>query len=91
MLERAEERARFQALFAGGSLNVGEVMVSSVEERAALLAAVRGCLRDSRFQYRAPDGSLIKMLNPAEKTYGLLRAPDGGLLMPRYQLVRLGD
>jgi hypothetical protein len=88
LLERAEERERFTALFASGSLNVGEVWVNSAAERAALLTVVRGCLRDSRFQYRAPDGSLIIMLNPKEKKYGLLRAPDGSLLMPRYQLQR---
>ncbi len=91
LLERAEERLRFQALFATGTLNVGEAHLASAAERTALLAVVRGCLRDSRFQYRAPDGSVIKMLNPTEKTYGLLRAPDGGLLMPRYQLVRIED
>ncbi len=88
LAERAEERARFAALFAVGSLNVGEAWVNSPAERAALLAVVRGCLRDSKFQYHAPDGSLIIMLNPKETHYGLLRAPDGGLLMPRYQLVK---
>ncbi|NWJ96479.1 MAG: TIGR02677 family protein [Chloroflexi bacterium] len=89
LFERAEERERFATLFATGSLNVGEVWVNSPAERAALLAVVRGCLRDSRFEYHAPDGSLIIMLNPKETRYGLLRAPDGSLLMPRYQLKRV--
>ncbi len=91
LLERAEERSRFTALFAAGSLNVGEVLVGSPAERAALLAVVRGCLRDSRFQYHAPDGSTIRLLNPTEKSYGLLRAPDGALLMPRYRLVKVSE
>lgn len=89
--ERAEERERFAVLFDMGSLDVGEVWVKSAAERALLLSVVRGCLRDSKFQYRAPDGSLIQMLNPRENRYGLLRAPDGGLLMPRYRLVRTED
>ncbi|MEI7555641.1 DUF2397 domain-containing protein [Candidatus Chlorohelix sp.] len=86
--ERAEELAQFKILFQEGALEIGEVWLNSPTERAALLAVVRGCLRDSRFQYRAPDGSLIALLNPRETRYGLLRAPDGGLLMPRYRLVR---
>jgi hypothetical protein len=86
--ERAEEMARFQVLFQEGSLEIGEVWLNSPAERAALLAVIRGCLRDNRFQYRAPDGSLIVLVNPRENRYGLLRAPDGGLLMPRYRLVR---
>ena len=38
--------------------------------------------------YRAPDGSTIVLLNPDEKTYALLRASDGMLLLPRYRLQR---
>lgn len=86
-LIRRQELERFQALFATGSLNVGEIWVNSTAERAALLVVVRSCLRDNQNQYQAPDGSIIKMLNPAEKDYGLLKAPDGSLLMPRYNLV----
>lgn len=87
-LERLEELERFSALFAIGMLDVAEVTLQSAAERSALLAAVQGCLRDSRHQYHAPDGSTIVLLNPAEKSYGLLRAPDGAILMPRYRLVR---
>jgi uncharacterized protein (TIGR02677 family) len=86
--ERAEELERFKVMFGEGSLEIGEVWLNSPAERTVLLAVIRGCLRDSRFQYRAPDGSLIVLVNPREKQYGLLRAPDGGLLMPRYRLIR---
>jgi uncharacterized protein (TIGR02677 family) len=88
MRQRREEQERFAALFAAGALNVGEVWLNSPADRAALMAVVRGCLRDSRFQFQAPDGSFIVLLNPQEKSYGLLRAPDGSVLMPRYQLKR---
>jgi uncharacterized protein (TIGR02677 family) len=87
-LQRLEELERFSALFSVGTLDLAEVVLHSAAERNALLAAVQGCLRDSRHQYRAPDGSTIVLLNPAETNYGLLRAPDGALLMPRYRLVR---
>jgi hypothetical protein len=39
-------------------------------------------------QYRAPDGSLIELLNPQEHHYILLRAPDGILALPRYRFRR---
>ncbi len=87
-LHRQEELARFSTLFAMGTLDLAEVILKSASERNALLLAVQNCLRDSRHQYRAPDGSIIRLLNPAEKNYGLLRAPDGGVLMPRYRLAR---
>lgn len=87
-LARLEDLERFSALFAVGMLDLAEVTLHSAAERNALLAAVQGCLRDSQHQYRAPDGSTIILLNPAEKAYGLLQAPDGALLMPRYRLAR---
>lgn len=87
-LARLEELERFSALFSLGTLDLAEIILQSAAERNALLAAVQGCLRDSRHQYRAPDGSTIILLNPAEQNYGLLRAPDGSLLMPRYRLMR---
>ena len=43
----------------------------------------------SSHQYRAPDGSTIVLLNPAEVQYALLRAADGMLLLPRYRLQRI--
>lgn len=86
---RQEELARFAALFAEGSLDLAEIRLGSATERNALIAVVQGCLRDSQGQYRAPDGSTITLLNPGETAYGLLKAPDGAILMPRYRLVRL--
>jgi uncharacterized protein (TIGR02677 family) len=88
-LARQEEQARFTALFAAGTLDLAEVWLESAAERNALLAVVRGCLRDAQRRYRAPDGSTIALLNPAETNYGLLKAPDGSILMPRYRLVKL--
>jgi hypothetical protein len=90
--ERAEEREQFVALFANDDvLELAEVWVRGAAERALLLTVIRGCLRDSKHQYRAPDGSLVQMLNPHETSYGLLRASDGALLIPRYHLVRTKD
>lgn len=86
---RLEEQARFSALFAAGSLDLAEIMVGSAAERNAILAVVRGCLRDSQRLYRAPDGSTIALVNPDEINYGLLKAPDGAILMPRYRLERI--
>jgi hypothetical protein len=47
-----------------------------------------GCLSHPAQQYRAPDGSLIELLNPQEHHYILLRAPDGILALPRYRFRR---
>ena len=85
---RLEELARFSALFAGDFLDLAETRLNSAAERNAVLAVVRGCLRDTQGRYRAPDGSTIALLNPGETGYGLLKAPDGAILMPRYRLVR---
>ena len=87
---RLEEQARFSALFAPGSLDLAEIVLDSPAQRNAVLTVVRGCLRDTRHEYRIPDGSTIVLTNPTEKVYGLLRARDGSILMPRYRLVKKG-
>ena len=87
-LQRQAELAQFAALFETGILDLAEVFLNSITERNALLGAVQNCLRDSQHQYYAPDGSIIRLLNPAEQNYGVLKSSDGGVLMPRYRLVR---
>jgi hypothetical protein len=54
-----------------------------------LTEVIDNCLSDVSHQYRAPDGSTIVLLNPAERGYALLRASDGMLLLPRYRLQRI--
>lgn len=85
---RKDELAQFSALFATGMLDLAEIKLANVAERNAVLAIVRGCLRNSQRRYLAPDGSTITLLNPDETGYGLLKAPDGTIVMPRYRLVR---
>lgn len=87
-LARQEEIARFGALFGEGPLDLAEIRLANTAERDAVLNVVRGCLRNGRHRYLAPDGSIIILLNPGETGYGLLKAPDGAILMPRYRLVR---
>ena len=83
-----QERQRFTQLFAAQQLDLGEMKLLSVEERAMLLTVVDSCLGDARCQYRAPDGAIIVLLNPEEEAYTALRASDGVLLLPRYRLRR---
>ncbi len=86
--KRQQELQRFARLFSTAYLDLGMLKQITIEERAVLLAVIDGCQGDARRQYRAPDGSVIVLLNPDEQTYTALRAPDGVLLLPRYRLQR---
>ena len=59
-----------------------------MEERAILTTVLDSCLTDPNHQYRAPDGTIILLLNPDEQDYAFLHASDGVLLLPRYRLQR---
>ena len=83
-----EQNRRFTRLFAPLFLDIGAMPSISVEERAILTAVLDGCLTDPNHQYRAPDGTIIVLLNPDEQDYAFLRASDGILLLPRYRLQR---
>jgi uncharacterized protein (TIGR02677 family) len=83
-----QERQRFARLFSAEYLDVGEIEQISAEDRAVLMNVIDSCLGDTRRQYRAPDGSVIVLLNPEEQIYTLLRSTDGILLLPRYYLQR---
>ena len=83
-----EQRERFTRLFASGSLDVGTLGTITPEDRSVIMEVIDACLGQSQSQYRAPDGSIITLLNPREQMYALLRASDGVLLLPRYRLER---
>ena len=83
-----EQRLRFEELFSEEYLDIGTMNGITVEDRAILIEVIDSCLGDISNQYCAPDGSTIVLLNPEEKTYALLHAPDGMLLLPRYSLQR---
>jgi uncharacterized protein (TIGR02677 family) len=83
-----QERQRFARLFSAGYVDLTEIEEIAAEDRAVLLSIVDSCLGDPRCQYRAPDGSVIVLVNPEEEIYTILRAPDGILLLPRYYLQR---
>ncbi len=83
-----EQNRRFTRLFAPLLLDIGEMPSISVEERAILTTVLDSCLTDPNHQYRAPDGTIIQLLNPDEQDYAFLRASDGVLLLPRYRLQR---
>lgn len=80
------ERARLAHLFHAGFLDTGALDVLSPEDRVLLMEAIDGCLGHPSYQYRAPDGATVELLNPQEETYALLRSTDGVLLLPRYRL-----
>ncbi|GAC1680072.1 MAG: TIGR02677 family protein [Ktedonobacteraceae bacterium] len=86
-----EQRERFGRLFARKPLDIGTIKKISAEDRALLIEVIDSCLGNSARQYRAPDGSLIVLLNPGEMTYTFLKATDGVLLLPRYRLERQED
>ena len=79
---------QFTHLFATPQLDIGTMKRISIEERTILMNVIDSCLATPHHQYRAPDGSIIRLLNPQERTYAFLRATDGVLLLPRYRLQR---
>src|SRR6266496_5193636 len=83
-----QERQLFARLFTTAYLDLGTIKQISTEERAVMMMVIDSCLGDARSQYRAPDGSVIVLLNPDEQTYTALRASDGVILLPRYCLQR---
>ena len=83
-----EQRERFDKLFAHNYLDIGSFETIASADRAMLIEVIDACLGDAYNEYRALDGSTIKLLNPNEKSYTLLRASDGVLLLPRYHLKR---
>jgi uncharacterized protein (TIGR02677 family) len=83
-----EQRTRFESLFAEEYLDIGAIKSITVEDRAILIEVIDNCLGDASNQHRLSDGSTIVLLNPEEKTYAILHAPDGMLLLPRYSLQR---
>jgi uncharacterized protein (TIGR02677 family) len=83
-----EQRERFARLFATNYLDIGTLGTITPEDRSVLMEVIDACLGQSQGQYRAPDGSIITLLNPREQMYALLRASDGVLLLPRYRLER---
>ena len=86
--KRQLEVQRFTRLFATAYLDIGMIKHITTEERDVLMTVIDGCQGDARNQYRAPDGTVIVLLNPDEELYTVLRAPDGILLLPRYRLQR---
>ena len=93
LIQQQEERLRVQRqqfahLFSIPHLDIGAMKRISVDERTMLMTIIDSCLTTSHHQYRAPDGSIIRLLNPDERTYAFLRATDGILLLPRYRLQR---
>ena len=83
-----EQNRRFTRLFAPVFIDIGTMPSITVEERALLTMVIDSCLTDPNHQFRAPDGSIIVLLNPDEQEYTFLRASDGVLLLPRYHLQR---
>ena len=59
-----EQRERFARLFAANYLDIGALGTITPEDRSVLMEVIDACLGQSQGQYRAPDGSIITLLNP---------------------------
>jgi uncharacterized protein (TIGR02677 family) len=88
LTEQSKRRALFTSLFQDSLLDLGTLQQVTPQLRRFITAMASGCLSHPAQQYRAPDGSLIELLNPQEHHYILLRAPDGILALPRYRFRR---
>ena len=89
MAARAAERQRIAALFPADTLTLGDAPLAHAADLLLLLTIVRTCLRDTlTHAYHASDGSWIVLRNPTETRFGIVRAPGGSLIMPRFALYR---
>lgn len=88
-LERRQaEAARWDALFAGGRLQLGDLRLSDPELRRQLLHVLARCLATPDGRTVIGDGSTITLEWPTSTEPGLLSAPDGTLALPRFVLHR---
>ena len=83
------EQAAWDALFAEGPIDVGNLSVGSPEIRDRLLDALDSCLLATDHRGVASDGSTVRMVMPEpDSPMGTLVAPDGRFVLPRYRLIR---
>lgn len=82
------EHDRIDGLFPDGEFIVGTDRMVTPDERAMLLGYIDDCLGASGHRIQAYDRSIITLGNPDEQRYGLLRAQDGMLVLPRFHLRR---
>jgi uncharacterized protein (TIGR02677 family) len=84
-----DEAARWDRLFEGGDIHLGELTLDDPAIRDRVLDVVGDCLAGSDRVGVASDGSRVRLLAPAEREAdGELVAPDGVLVTPRYRLRR---
>ncbi len=86
--ERQREANLWDALFAGNRVDLGSLELADSVVRGKLLLVLSRCLASPDRRAAAPDGSIIRLQNPAERRRGTLQAPDGTLHLPRFVLER---
>lgn len=87
-LRRQEEAALWDAIFAGGALDLAEVRLERPELRDRLLEVLGRCFQSPDRSAIAPDGSRIELVASVPGALGRLVAPDGTLYLGRYRLIR---
>ncbi|MEX2472086.1 MAG: TIGR02677 family protein [Gemmatimonadota bacterium] len=86
-----EEAERWNRLFGGGEIDVGDLTLDDPAVRDRVLDVLGGCLVAPRQVGVASDGSRVRLEAPAsDEAYGELVAPDGVFVTPRYRLRRVG-
>lgn len=87
--KKRQEQEAWNALFAGGEIDIGDLTVDNPELRDRILEALDSCLLSEGLVGNVSDGSAVRLIPPEPGTPpGRLRAPDGDLLTPRYRIVR---
>ncbi len=84
----AAQQQRFARLFRDELLDVGNIGEITPTERNLLTEIIDNCLGSELFEYEAPDGSTVTLLNRDEDQYISLQCSDGILVLPRYHLQR---
>jgi hypothetical protein len=84
--EQQAQRQRFERLFQTPLLDMGALKSITPDERQLLIAIIDACLNSPTHEYILPDGAVVMLLNTDEQSYTSLKARDGVLTLPRYQL-----
>jgi len=85
---RQERLTRLERLFGWEERAIADLILTDDEDARLVIAVLRHCLFDVDHQWRADDGSIVHLLNPAERTLVMLRGPRGAFVLPAYAFRR---
>jgi uncharacterized protein (TIGR02677 family) len=89
LAERRDRHARLARLFGVGEREITAMPIADDADVRIIVEVARRCVEDVDRRWRADDGSLIALLDPAERRAAILRGDRGCYILPRFRFRRL--